>query len=463
MTSHIAVNPGPAPHLAQVVAALQAQGDVLDRQRLFVNLTAGDVTPPAGLSCIECIVEDDHGAYRLAASDAAAWSGVAGSNRARLRVLRRHEDPSASVVLADGEVRISRTRPWNNARELGAAFVALIRAGALSRPTGPAWQPRFAARPGAIERLQDGLRWFGACFLPSVWQSLKWRAGFPDRQQWTIGVLPRASLDPGRAFPWTAVRWISPPSDGLIADPCLVEAEGRHWLFYEHMRFTDARATLHAAALDPTTGTLTEPREVLKEPYHLSFPNVFRHAGDWYMLPEQGQSGATRLYRARAFPDSWEHHRDLLPGFAGLDPVLLQYDGRWWLFVTRDNSPCVDDNLHLFFSDRFDGDFVPHPMNPIKTGLFGSRMAGLIIEQAGRLIRPGQDGRNGYGHGLVLHEITTLTPDDYAEALLCAWSPETDGRFRYGLHALDVCGEFAVVDAQQIQRRVSGASDAPTA
>jgi hypothetical protein len=42
-------------------------------------------------------------------------------------------------------------------------------------------------------------------------------------------------------------------------------------------------------------------------------------------------------------------------------------------------------------------------------------MGGAILEQDARLYRLGQDGSRGYGERLVAFEITTLTPDAYAE------------------------------------------------
>lgn len=73
----------------------------------------------------------------------------------------------------------------------------------------------------------------------------------------------------------------------------------------------------------------------------------------------------------------------------------------------------------------------------------------MIFEQDGQIIRPAQDGRNGYGHGLALYSIENLTTTEYREKLLLDWTPQTEGPFQYGLHALDVCGDYVVVDAQR--------------
>ncbi len=121
--------------------------------------------------------------------------------------------------------------------------------------------------------------------------------------------------------------------------------------------------------------------------------------------------------------------------------------------MTHDAPPCVDNNLHLFWSDSIDGVFQPHPMNPICSGLYGSRMAGAIVKQGDKLMRPAQDGRKGYGHGVVLHEITSLTPTCYLEQEACAWGPERNGWYSHGFHAYHACGEWLVIDGLRLVKQ----------
>ena len=53
---------------------------------------------------------------------------------------------------------------------------------------------------------------------------------------------------------------------------------------------------------------------MLKEPFHLSYPYVFKHKGTYYMIPESRAAGAVRLYRARSFPLSLEFDTTLFEG-----------------------------------------------------------------------------------------------------------------------------------------------------
>jgi len=272
----------------------------------------------------------------------------------------------------------------------------------------------------------------------------------PQQSQWVIGVLPATTVRHDRPFPRTNVAWIVPPTDQFIADPFMAENDGVLWLFYERLLWAENQGTLWCARLDPNTGILTDAAQVLRTPFHLSFPNVFAHNGQWYMLPEQARSGKTTLYRATEFPHHWQPWRDLLPSFPGIDPVLHFHLGRWWLFVTHGAHPCTENNLYLYSSESLDGEFRPHPMNPIKLGLRGSRMAGPILVREHRLYRVGQDGRSGYGKGVVLHEVGVLDEQRYEEEEIVLWSPERGGRFDDGFHSYMTLGPWAVIDAKRL-------------
>jgi hypothetical protein len=353
-------------------------------------------------------------------------------------------------LLAEAELRLNPARPWKNRAVLMRGAVALIQQGALSRP-GRAIAGAERLR-GVSIAARGMVRWFWQVFLPSLGTVAFNRR---HRRQWSIGLLRASEVTlPEQGFPWERVRWIEPPDDGIIADPFLVRGEdGTDWLFYERMLFSEARGTLWAARLDPSSLTCHDATEVLMTQVHLSFPNVFRHQGAWYMLPEQARSGATLLYRSAGLPGGWAPYRTLLDGFPGIDPVLYFHADAWWLFVTHGKQPCNENNLHLFYADSLEDEFKPHPMNPVVTGLKGSRMAGRILQQFDRLVRPGQDGRRAYGGGVVLFEILQLDKTTYRERELVCWGPEADGPYAAGFHTFVESDGWLVIDGQRLLPR----------
>ena len=50
---------------------------------------------------------------------------------------------------------------------------------------------------------------------------------------------------------------------------------------------------------------------VIKEPFVLSYPYVFKWQDDYYMIPEAHTETSVRLYRATDFPYKWTYERDL--------------------------------------------------------------------------------------------------------------------------------------------------------
>jgi len=165
--------------------------------------------------------------------------------------------------------------------------------------------------------------------------------------------------------------------------------------------------TLDSKALQahPTPDKISgNPRTTFPEPP--SYPYVFHHNGTYYMVPETGEAQEVRLYRAAAFPYEWQFERAILAG-EHLDPSILHFGGRWWLFSQR-----ARQELALHYADDLKGPWIEHPQSPLVRGSVGtSRPGGRIPESGGRLIRFAQDGEVTHGRrvrAFVIEELTTL-------------------------------------------------------
>ena len=122
---------------------------------------------------------------------------------------------------------------------------------------------------------------------------------------------------------------IMPPKDCFWADPFIVTKDGRHYVFFEELPYTTECG--HLSCLEVfADGSHSEPRVILKKPYHLSYPNVFSHDGNYYMVPESGDAGLITLYRCKAFPYEWEQERVLIDNLHAYDTTLLEYQGKGW-------------------------------------------------------------------------------------------------------------------------------------
>ncbi len=200
----------------------------------------------------------------------------------------------------------------------------------------------------------------------------------------------------------------------LVADPFLVHAGGRWFLFFEIVPRGQRNGLIGLA--ESADGLRWEYRSiVLNEPFHLSYPHVFSWNGDHYMTPETLGARQVRLYRAADFPSRWEPVGDLVPG-RHADPTLFRAGDTWWLFTC--SLPYQHSELRLYYADELTGPWTEHPRSPIVVDdPRGARPAGRIISWDGTLLRFAQDCVPYYGHDVRAFRITRLTREDYQEEI----------------------------------------------
>jgi len=178
---------------------------------------------------------------------------------------------------------------------------------------------------------------------------------------------------------------------------------------------------------------------VLDEPFHLSYPCVFKTDGQIWMIPESWESGSVRLYRSVLFPTEWVFVKTLLNG-QYVDTTPVHHEDRWWLFTTPRTVPR-NTTLCLFSSEGLSGDWIEHPSSPIISGDANlARPAGRLLDLDGRLIRIAQDDDPTYGNGVRAFQVTQLTQSGYEEQEIPG-SPHLTGSGRgwnrSGMHHAD--------------------------
>ncbi|TDR73904.1 glucosamine inositolphosphorylceramide transferase family protein [Paludibacterium purpuratum] len=198
----------------------------------------------------------------------------------------------------------------------------------------------------------------------------------------------------------------------FVADPFLIRLNQSWHLFFEIWnRNADKGEIGHAQSADLRHWTYDGI--VLREPWHLSYPHVFEHGGEIWMTPESTDAGGVHLYRAASFPHRWHDEGVLVPG-ALADPSPLFWQGNWYLFA----CPSFEkhDDLTLFTSAQLDGGWRPHPAGLLRTAdVRGSRPAGRLLNDEGRLLRWAQDCYPQYGTAVRAFEILELNPERYRE------------------------------------------------
>ncbi len=234
--------------------------------------------------------------------------------------------------------------------------------------------------------------------------------------QWSVAWRPHSMVVPNATTTLNVHDFHGLPDDGTryYADPFCLDKDGLTHVFVEEFPYATERGLISTFTIDEK-GYSTTPRPVLETDVHLSYPQVFEHAGDIFMLPEASASGGLDLYRADVFPHAWVHDTRLID--EPLHDATLHFDGaRWWLFAAtqflRSSSWCA---LKVFTALTLRGPWHPISEPPIKVDARSARPAGALVSTGDTLWRPAQNCTTGYGHGLTWCRIETLTPDRYVE------------------------------------------------
>ena len=236
------------------------------------------------------------------------------------------------------------------------------------------------------------------------------------------------------------------PRGHFWADPFVYADSGKTYCFVEDYVYRSSLG--HIAVLEVANDEVAFLGDCIKEPFHLSFPFIFKYMGALYMCPEASASRQIRIYRSIDFPLQWELCSIIMEGISAADTMLFEHAGMWWMLTSIDESGSNDytSELYLFWSESpLTTEWTAHPRNPIRIDSEGGRNAGLIIED-GKIFRLAQrQGFDQYGEGLLMFEITELTVVAYSEHLFSRNDPSVrEGKI--GTHHLSTTGAVTVFD-----------------
>lgn len=265
------------------------------------------------------------------------------------------------------------------------------------------------------------------------------------RRRWSVAICRRVAADQGLNAP----AWVEPaPAGTYQADPILYRDPytGVAYCFVEEVDESINRG--HIAVLRESGGSWHRAGVALKEPFHLSFPFLFRFNGRVYMCPEAGASGEIRVYRCTDFPLQWELEVVLMRGVSAADTVLVPQHDQWWMLTNLDRAdrPDHQSELHLFYADSpLSTEWRPVGGNPIKADCRGGRNGGMEVAD-GQIYRFGQvQSFDAYGARLNRYQITRLGVDGYEE-VLCEAVRSPPGIGSTGIHTYSSIDGWVAVD-----------------
>jgi hypothetical protein len=242
---------------------------------------------------------------------------------------------------------------------------------------------------------------------------------FPQtgREVWSIGIYTgsspfRISEPRGLRNPVLTPRDVTDFHVNIVAHPFMIIEGSKYYLFFT-AKNDQAGEVSGIGLAESANGTEWHySRMVLKEPFVLSYPYVFRHEGEYYMIPEAYKERSLRLYRANPFPYRWTYEKDLLTGDTYISASVVEYAAMWWMFVGR----IGNETLRLFYATHLKGQWTEHPLSPIVAKDPNiARPGGRALVIDGKLYRIGQDCEPTYGNQAQAFQVLEISATAYRE------------------------------------------------
>jgi hypothetical protein len=263
-----------------------------------------------------------------------------------------------------------------------------------------------------------------------------------EQLNWSIGIYTgnsplNLSPHPVVANPVLTAKNVTDVEADFVADPFMIYEGSTWYMFFEVLDIRDDRGKI-GLAVSQDGLRWDYQKIVLEEPFHLSYPYIFKWEDEYYMIPETYQTNSIRLYKATNFPTRWKLLEVLLDDHSYVDASIVYYQNRWWIFSSETENT---DRLYLHYSEQLLGPWIEHPLSPVvQYGEKFSRSAGRVINSNHRLFRYTQDCRECYGKQVYAFEITELTPDSYQDQEVQEnpiLQPSRRGWNRTGMHTID--------------------------
>jgi len=277
---------------------------------------------------------------------------------------------------------------------------------------------------------------------------------FFRREIWNIGIVNERISVFLECDAKPAIRWLGPPREGkFLADPFAIVRNETVYILCEEVDSRVGKGRI--ACVQLSNGIIpSDPKVVIEQPVHMSYPYLVEHRGSVYCIPETYQAREISLYKAQEFPWKWTKCTSLVRNFAGVDATVFQFQDRWWLTCTNEDVGSTK-KLFVWYAPDLLGPWKPHSANPVKTDVRSSRPAGTPFMYKGHLYRPAQDCSRVYGGRVVLNRLEELTPTEFKEEPEAVIEPRPDSSYPDGLHTVSAAGDITLLDGKRYVPRRS--------
>ena len=209
------------------------------------------------------------------------------------------------------------------------------------------------------------------------------------------------------------------PRNGYLADPFIFNHQGRNIVFVERFDFKDEKGKI--AAYEIGNFLPKDLGVIIEEDFHLSYPYIFQNNNNIYLIPESSQNKDVRLYECESFPNKWKLKSIMLKDVSAADSMVVESEGKWWLFTNLNPSNLSDHCSELFIfssNDLLNGPWLPHVNNPIFLDPANARNGGIIIDGEIFYRVSQKQGHGVYGQNIQINKILELNDLNYVEEIM---------------------------------------------
>ena len=246
------------------------------------------------------------------------------------------------------------------------------------------------------------------------------------------------------------IYFFKPPKTEFWADPFLFLYNNKKYVFFEKFLKKENKGIISVGLL--RNNKLIKIKNIIKKKYHLSYPFIFRHNKNIFMIPESLEAKRMEIYKSIKFPYKWKLIKIHFEGEMVCDPTIFKHKGSLWLFLNKSKKKFTDLNkkLYLYKLSKNLSKITPHKLNPIKNSSFGGRSAGNILRVNKKIIRPAQiQQKNNYGYGLSFFQIIKLNLNQYKDKKISRIIPNIFNNAK-GIHHITSIKNETIIDINLI-------------
>lgn len=269
---------------------------------------------------------------------------------------------------------------------------------------------------------------------------------FKKKQTWTV-CYSRNSFD---KVDFQNPIEINNLKDRYFADPFVISKNNKEFIFVEDFSFKNNKGSISVIEIDENDSKKIYEK-IIEENFHLSFPFVFFHENNFYMVPETAEANSIRLYKCNVFPHKWEYCYDLISNINCADTIIFKRDNYYYLLTSTSYYNDFSSKLEIYYADNpISNSWKPFKLNPVFFDIKNGRNGGLVYKN-NEIFRVTQTyginslGDNQYGRRFSVNKIMQLNIEKFEEKNILNIKPNFKKNL-LGTHHMSSVDNFTVFD-----------------